>query len=134
MYALLRWAAMQAASVCKTTDLLMLQAGMEYDGMFEDVDRMDIDSPRLQDPEHIPGVSPMPSTSSDETYHGCPSDSDSDSHSSNDTQTDEHCMENMMSDDDLADDEEQQTADELREELREETGTINSPTRYKPAG
>ncbi len=40
----------------------------------------------------------------------------------------------MMSDDDLADDEEQQTADELREELREETGTINSPTRYKPAG
>ncbi len=93
MYALLRWAAMQAASVCKTTDLLMLQAGMEYDGMFEDVDRMDIDSPRPQDPGHIPGVSPMPSTSSDETYHGCPSDSDSDSHSSNDTQTDEHCME-----------------------------------------
>ena len=117
--------------VCKTTDLLMLQAGMEYDGMSEDVDRMDIDSPRPQDPEHSPGVSPMPSTNSDETYHGCPSDTDS--HSSNDTQNDEHCMENMMSDDDLAD-EEQQTAEELREELREETGTINSPTRYKPAG
>ena len=133
MYALLRWAAMQAASVCKTTDLFKLQAGVEYDSMSEDVeDRMDIVSPRPQDPKHGPGVNPMPSTSSDETYHGCPSDSDP--HSSNDTQTDEHCMDYMMSDDDLADDEEQQTAEELREELREETGTINSPTRYKPAG
>ncbi|KAL0022722.1 hypothetical protein WJX77_006710 [Trebouxia sp. C0004] len=105
-------------------------AGMKYDGMCEDVveDHMDLDSPRPQAPEQSPGVSPMPSTSSEETYHGC-LDSDSDSHSSNDTQTDEQCMENMLSDDDLADDVEQQTAEELREELREETGTINSPTR-----